>query len=134
MNIEYSIEPELSAEEFHAVLLASTLAERRPANDLQRLDKMLRHADIIVTARDAGQLVGISRAVTDFCYCCYLSDLAVALQHQRKGIGKRLIEETHRAAGESTTLILVAAPAAEDYYPRIGMKHLPSCWAIPRSR
>jgi predicted N-acetyltransferase YhbS len=56
------------------------------------------------------------------------------LQHQRKGIGKRLIEETHRAAGESTTLILVAAPAAEDYYPRIGMKHLPSCWAIPRSR
>ena len=101
MNIEYSIEPELSAEEFHAVLLASTLAERRPANDLQRLDKMLRHADIIVTARDAGQLVGISRAITDFSYCCYLSDLAVALQNQRKGIGKRLIEETHRAAGRA---------------------------------
>jgi predicted N-acetyltransferase YhbS len=70
--------------------------------------------------------------VTDFSYCCYLSDLAVDVAYQRKGIGKRLIDETHRAAGEATTLILVAAPAAEQYYPRIGMKHLAHCWSIPR--
>ena len=134
MDIEYSIDPNLSAEDFQKVLVASTLAERRPAHDLERLDKMLRNADLIVTARDAGHLVGISRAVTDFSYCCYLSDLAVDRLYQRKGIGKRLIEETHRAAGESTTLILVAAPAAETYYPKIGMKHLPSCWSIPRKQ
>ena len=66
--------------------------------------------------------------------CCYLSDLAVAADCQRQGIGKRLIEETHRAAGPQTTLLLVAAPAAEAYYPRIGMRRLASCWAIPRSR
>ncbi len=134
MNIEYSIEPNLSAKEFQKILVASTLAERRPAHDLERLDKMLRNAGLIVTARDAGQLVGISRAVTDFSYCCYLSDLAVDTAYQRKGIGKRLIEETHRAAGESTTLILIAAPAAETYYPKIGMKHLPGCWSIPRKQ
>lgn len=134
MPIEYSLEPDLSAAEFQAVLVASTLAERRPAQDLDRLDQMLRHADLIVTAREAGHLVGISRAVTDFSYCCYLSDLAVDVQYQRQGIGKRLIEETHKAAGENTTLILVAAPAAEAYYPRIGMKHLASCWAIPRKQ
>ena len=134
MPILYSLEPDLSAEEFKALLIASTLAERRPVEDLARLAKMLREADVVVTARDGGVLVGMSRAVTDFSYCCYLSDLAVDAKYQRQGIGKRLIEETHRAAGEETTLILVAAPAAEGYYPRIGMKHLPSCWAIPRKK
>jgi predicted N-acetyltransferase YhbS len=132
MSIEISLEPNLSAEEFREVLVASTLGERRPVRDLPRLDKMLRQADLVVTARSAGKLIGVSRAITDFSYCCYLSDLAVDAQHQRGGIGKRLIDETHRAAGPATTLILIAAPAAEGYYPKIGMKHLPSCWAIPR--
>ncbi|HLH12332.1 MAG TPA: GNAT family N-acetyltransferase [Methylovirgula sp.] len=132
MDIRYQLEPNLSAEEFQTVLKASTLAERRPADDLARLEKMLRHADIIVTARDLGRLVGISRAITDFAYCCYLSDLAVEVAYQRKGIGKHLIEETRRLAGDGATLVLVAAPAAESYYPKIGMKHLANCWAIPR--
>jgi ribosomal protein S18 acetylase RimI-like enzyme len=132
--ISYALERDLSADEFRAILIASTLAERRPTEDLARLDKMLRHADLIVTARDGHRLVGISRAVTDFSYCCYLSDLAVDVAYQRRGIGQRLIEETHRAAGETTTLTLVAAPAAETYYPSIGMKHHPSCWTIPRKR
>ncbi len=132
MNIEISIEPALTAQDFQSVLIASGLAERRPARDLGRLEKMLRNADLIVTARVGGVLVGISRAVTDFSYCCYLSDLAVAVQYQRRGIGKLLIERTHLAAGLDTSLILSAAPAAEGYYPKIGMKPLSSCWAIPR--
>lgn len=134
MPIVYALEPELSAEEFRAVLVASTLAERRPADDLPRLDTMLRRADLIVTARDGRRLVGISRALTDFSYCCYLSDLAVDGAYQRQGIGKRLIAETHERAGELTTLILVAAPAAEAYYPRIGMQQHPSCWILSRQR
>ncbi|MDE2447874.1 MAG: GNAT family N-acetyltransferase, partial [Gammaproteobacteria bacterium] len=87
MPIAYSLEPDLSAEEFRAVLIASTLGDRRPVGDLPRLDQMLRQADVIVTARDGRRLVGISRAVTDFCYCCYLSDLAVDAAYQRQGIG-----------------------------------------------
>lgn len=134
MPIEISLEPHLSAEEFRSILVASTLAERRPGDDLPRLQAMLRNADLIVTARDQGALVGVSRAITDFSYCCYLSDLAVDARYQRQGIGKRLIEETHRAAGEGTTLILLAAPAAESYYPKIGMKHMPNAWAIPRQK
>lgn len=134
VEIRYAVEPELAVEEFRAVLVASTLAERRPVADLARLERMLRHADLIVTARDEGKLVGISRAVTDFSYCCYLSDLAVDVEYQHKGIGKRLIDETHRAAGEETTLLLVAAPAAEGYYPKIGMTQRPSCWTIPKKR
>lgn len=134
MAITYSIEPDLSAEEFRAVLIASTLGERRPVDDLPRLDRMLRQADVVATARDGRRLVGISRAVTDFSYCCYLSDLAVDAAYQRQGIGKRLIAETHRTAGELTSLVLVAAPGAESYYPGIGMQQRPSCWTFRRKR
>jgi GNAT superfamily N-acetyltransferase len=134
MTIVYALEPHLSAEDFRAVLLSSSLADRRPADDLPRLERMLREADIVVRARDAGHLVGISRAITDFAYCCYVSDLAVDVAYQRRGIGKQLIAETHNAAGDVTTLILVAAPAAETYYPRIGMQQLKSAWAIPRAK
>jgi predicted N-acetyltransferase YhbS len=133
VRIAYALEPDLSAQEFQSILTASTLAERRPATDLDRLRQMLRDADIIVTARDSGCLVGVSRAITDFAYCCYLSDLAVDVAYQRQGIGKRLIAETRIGAGECAALILVSAPAAESYYPGIGMKHLASCWTIPRS-
>lgn len=134
MAITYSIEPDLSAEEFRTVLIASTLGERRPVDDLPRLDRMLRQADVVATARDGRRLVGISRAVTDFSYCCYLSDLAVDAAYQRQGIGKRLIAETHRTAGELTSLVLVAAPGAESYYPGIGMQQRPSCWTFRRKR
>jgi ribosomal protein S18 acetylase RimI-like enzyme len=134
MPIVYAHEPQLSAAAFRDVLVASTLAERRPVEDLDRLGHMLREADLIVTARDEARLVGISRALTDFSYCCYLSDLAVDVAYQRQGIGRRLIAETHALAGPLTTLILVAAPKAETYYPRIGMTQRPSCWTLPRAR
>jgi GNAT superfamily N-acetyltransferase len=133
MLIVYAVEPDLSAREFRDILVASTLSERRPVGDLERLDRMLRHADIIVTARDGDRLAGISRAITDFAYCCYLSDLAVDAVYQRRGIGKRLIEETRKRAGECATLILISAPTAETYYPKIGMLRHPGCWTIPRT-
>jgi len=134
MAIAYALEPDLSATEFRDVLVTSTLGERRPVDDLVRLERMLRQADIIVTARDGMRLVGVSRAISDFAYCCYLSDLAVDAAYQRQGIGKRLIDETRKAAGESATLILVAAPAAQTYYPKIGMTPIASGWMIPRTR
>ena len=132
MNPDIAIEPALTAEEFRAILNASGLGERRPIGDLGRLDRMLRNADLIVTARVGGELIGISRAITDFSYCCYLSDLAVAKPYQHRGIGKLLIERTRVAAGLEVTLILVAAPAARGYYPKIGMQPVASCWSIPR--
>jgi predicted N-acetyltransferase YhbS len=134
MAIVYALEPDLSATAFRDVLVASTLGERRPVGDLARLERMLRQADIIVTARDDGRLVGVSRAISDFAYCCYLSDLAVDVAYQRQGIGKRLIDETRKAAGDGATVILVAAPAAETYYPKIGMTPIASGWMIPRTR
>ena len=96
------------------------------------MQAMLAHADLVVTARIAGRIVGVSRAITDFAYCTYLSDLAVDAAEQRRGIGRELLRRTHDAAGLHTTLILLAAPAAESYYPHIGMTEHPSCWTINR--
>jgi predicted N-acetyltransferase YhbS len=132
--IVYAAEPDLPASQFRDVLVASTLAERRPVEDLERLDSMLRNADLIVTARDDGRLIGIARSITDHAYCCYLSDLAVDVAYQKQGIGRRLIAETHARAGAGTALILIAAPKAESYYPHIGMQHVASAWQIPRKR
>lgn len=132
--VVYSVEPGLTVAEFRDLLVASTLGRRRPIDDPGRLQEMLQHADLIVTARLGARLIGIARALTDFSYCCYVSDLAVDAAYQRQGIGKRLLAETHARAGERTTLLLVAALAAEHYYPRIGMTHLTSCWAFPRRR
>lgn len=131
-NITYAIEPDLSADEFIGLLQKTSLGERRPVDDPPRIEGMLRQADIIVTARHDGQLVGVSRALTDFQFCTYLSDLAVDESYQRQGIGRRLIEETHQAAGLRTMLILISAPQAVMYYPHIGMEQHPSCWVIPR--
>ncbi len=132
--IVYTNEPDLSAAAFREILDASTLGERRPVDDLDRLQQMLRGSDLVVTARDGQRLVGISRALTDFSYCCYLSDLAVAAAYQRQGIGRRLIAETHALAGPLTSLILLAAPRAQAYYPKIGMTAHHSCWTLPRAR
>ena len=129
MTIEYTLEPDLSAADFIDVLRRSMLAERRPVDRADVVAAMLANADIILTARtDSGLLVGVSRAITDYAYCTYLSDLAVAHDFQRQGIGKELIDRTHGAAGLRTKLILLAAPAAREYYPHIGMEQHMSCW------
>lgn len=135
MPVRYTLEPGLSTEEFIDVLRRSTLAERRPIDQPLRISGMLAHADIILSARfESGLLIGVSRAITDYHYCTYLSDLAVDREYQRQGIGRELIRRTHDAAGLATRLILLAAPASRGYYPHIGMKGHDSCWTIEPQR
>lgn len=134
-EIRYGIEPNLEVAEFVDVLHRSTLAERRPMDEPETLAGMLRHADVIATARtEAGLLVGISRAITDFSYCTYLSELAVDQALKGQGIGRELIRLTHETAGLHTSLILLAAPKARTYYPHIGMSQHDSCWRIDRRK
>jgi GNAT superfamily N-acetyltransferase len=120
MEITYQTEPNLSVAEFRDILVRSTLGERRPIDDNDRLEKMCKNADIMLTARFEGKLVGVSRSLSDFVYATYLSDLAVDVEFQKFGIGKRLIAETKKLVPDGK-LILLAAPAARGYYPKIGM-------------
>lgn len=128
-EIVYSVEKSLDPDEFIEVLKTSTLAERRPVDDEQRITAMCNNANLIVTARLNGLLIGVARSVTDFVYCTYLSDLAVNIKYQKTGIGKKLIEETKKAAPQAK-LILLSAPAAINYYPKIGMKKHDYCFYI----
>jgi predicted N-acetyltransferase YhbS len=131
-GVNYAIEPDLDDVEFVEVLVRSTLADRRPVDRPRIIRGMLEQADLIVTARVEGRIVGVSRALTDFSYCTYLADLAVDLAFQGRGIGRELIARTHEAAGRGTTLILLAAPNSRTYYPHVGLEPHDSCWIIPR--
>ncbi len=122
---EFTIDPK----EFIDVLNRSTLGERRPVNDFNRIKTMCENANLIITARLDGKLIGVARSVTDFAYCTYLSDLAVDKEYQEKGIGKMLIEETKKQTPQAT-LILLSAPAAVEYYPKIGMKKHNHCFIL----
>jgi ribosomal protein S18 acetylase RimI-like enzyme len=119
MQITYQVENNLSVAEFRDVLVRSTLGERRPIDDNDRLEKMCKNADIMLTARFESKLVGVARSLSDFVYATYLSDLAVDVEFQHLGIGKRLIAETKKLV--QGKLILLSAPAAIGYYPKIGM-------------
>ena len=108
---------------------ASTLGERRPVDDRERMALMLRNANLVISAWDESLLVGIARSVSDFSYATYLSDLAVRVSHQKQGIGRELIRRTQEQGGKAT-VILLSAPKAVEYYPRIGLKPHPSAWTL----
>jgi len=133
-TITYRSNIKPTAQEFIDILKRSTLDARRPVDQPHRIQKMLDHGNVTVTAWEGDKLVGISRAVTDFSFCCYLSDLAVDKEHQHKGIGKELVRLTHETAGMETMLILLAAPAATEYYPRIGMTRFEHCFILNRKK
>ena len=105
----------------------------RPVDDEARIAQMLRYGNLTITAWHGTQLVGFARSLTDYCFCCYLSDLAVSGDFQRRGIGKKLIEMTKAQVGEQTTLLLLAAPAAKDYYPKTGMDRYVDTFVIKRT-
>ncbi len=128
--INYAVNDSVTVAQFADLLHRSTLAERRPVDDPACLEAMLRHADLLVTAWQGDLLVAIARSVTDFSYCCYLSDLAVDGDLQRTGIGRELIRRTREELGPRCTLILLAAPAAKAYYPRIGFERHESAWIL----
>lgn len=133
MTILYAVESALGADEFIDVLRRSTLAERRPVDDRARIEKMLTNADLIITARDTnGLLVGVARAVTDFSYCCYLSDLAVDQSVQGQGIGKALMKRVRAEAGQETLFVLLSAPGAMTYYPKAGLDPIDCCFGLRR--
>lgn len=130
MSIRYECARKISAAEFIDLLRRSTLAERRPVGDARCIQAMLEHANLLCTAWAGQRLVGIARSLTDFEYCCYLSDLAVDAAWQNQGVGRELIRLTQSRLGAKARIILLAAPKAEAYYPRLGFTAHHSAWIL----
>jgi GNAT superfamily N-acetyltransferase len=120
---------DLDLDEVLGVYRSSGLGERRPIADRERFGAMVRNANLIITCRIDGMMVGIARSISDFSYVTYLSDMAVSLPHQRSGIGRALIEATQKEAPQAK-IVLLSAPAATEYYPHIGFSRHDSAWVL----
>ena len=129
-SISYRTGNDIDLDQFIELYRASTLGERRPIDDRECMRSMLVHANLVITAWRGEELVGVARSLTDFSYVAYLSDLAVHKKCQRKGIGRELVRRTEATLGPRAMVVLLAAPAAVDYYPRIGFRHHPQAWCL----
>lgn len=130
MEIDYKVNEPITAEQFIRLLKKTSLGVRRPIDDVEKIQAMLDNSNLIVTAWGDGELIGVARSVTDFNFCCYLSDLAVDESIQSMGVGKYLILVTKEEVSPDCKLILLAAPQAEDYYPKIGFEAHNSAWVL----
>ena len=134
MNIEYKINYPISADQFINLLRMSTLGERRPIDDRECMEGMVKNSNLMVTAWHEDELVGVARSMTDFHYACYLSDLAVDKKYQKNGVGRKLQIITQQQLGEKCKLILVAAPDSNSYYEHIGFSNNQRCWILSRDK
>jgi GNAT superfamily N-acetyltransferase len=130
MLVRYEVGIKPDASSFVDLYRASTLGAYRPLDDLDAVQQMIEHANLIVTAWEDDLLVGLARTLTDFSYIAYLADLVVRDSHQRRGLGKELMRDTRSHLGERTKIILWAAPEAEAYYPRAGFRSISSAWLL----
>lgn len=132
MSINYHLNITPTAAQIIEVYESAGL--NRPTEDKERIGKMYANSNLIVTAWDGDILVGVARSLTDFCYCCYLSDLAIREEYKHKGIGKELIRLTKEKIGDQTMLLLLSAPGAMEYYPKVGFDKLNNAFIINRKK
>lgn len=130
MEIQFRTNEKVKAESVIEVFKSSGI--NRPIDDVKRIQTMLDNSNLIVTAWKGFELIGISRSVTDYSYCCYLSDLAVKKEYQKFGIGKTLIDITQQAIGEQTMLLLLSTTSAMEYYPKVGFEKVENGYIIKR--
>ncbi|WP_195575240.1 GNAT family N-acetyltransferase [Paenibacillus sp. 1001270B_150601_E10] len=133
MNIKYvETKQDITAKDVSRVFEASGI--KRPYQDLERMERMIQNADVLITAWHENKMVGLARAITDFSYCCYLSDLAVDKEYQRYGIGRELVKRVKDQIGEESSLILLSSPIAMEYYPKLGFSKADNAYIIKRAK
>ena len=132
MNIEYRHNFALDPADIARVFDSSGI--KRPTDNTPRLSRMFAASNLVISAWSNGVLVGVCRALTDFSYCCYLSDLAVDQAFQKHGIGKELIRRVQDTVGHEVSIILLSAPDAMSYYPAVGFAKAENAFVIKRTK
>jgi ribosomal protein S18 acetylase RimI-like enzyme len=132
MEVRYLESKDIRAEDLASVFKRSGI--NRPYEDIDRMQRMIKNCNLLITAWIGEKMVGVARALTDYAYCCYLSDLAVDAEYQKLGIGKKLVDIVREKIGDECSLILIAAPSAVDYYPKIGFEKSDKSYVIRRKR
>jgi GNAT superfamily N-acetyltransferase len=119
-EIEYKINAPIETAEI--IGLYADCGLPRPIQDESRIAQIFANSNLVISAWMGEELVGISRSLTDFAWCCYLADLAVRKDVQKQGVGRKLVEMTREAVGEKSMVLLLSVPDALSYYPKIGME------------
>jgi ribosomal protein S18 acetylase RimI-like enzyme len=132
MVITYKVNTKIEPHQLSELFQSSGI--RRPSEDLSRLKKMLDNANMIVSAWDGEKLVGIARALSDFSFCCYLSDLAVAKEYQNQGIGQELVTEVQKQIGDESNLVMMASQEVIEYAHKIGFEPAPNAFIVHRKK
>jgi len=130
MNITYKDSICPTAEQI--IELYGNSGLRRPIDDKERIGKIYDNSNLIVTAWDGELLVGVARSITDWYWSCYLADLAIRHEYKKTGIGKQLIALTREKIGSQSMLLLLSAPTAIEYYPKVGFTKQESSFIINR--
>ncbi|KAB7672149.1 GNAT family N-acetyltransferase [Bacillus sp. B1-b2] len=131
-KISYKVNESIKAEELSKIFKTSGI--KRPSDDLNRLQRMIKNSNVLITAWNNNQLIGVARAITDYCYCCYLSDLAVNKNYQNRGVGKELVRLLKEHIGDEVALLLLSSPTAMEYYPKIGFEKIENGFKISRKK
>lgn len=132
MVISYKVNARLEAHQLAELFVRSGI--NRPIDDLNRIKKMIDNSNLMVTAWEGDKLVGAARAMTDFSFCTYLSDLAIDKDYQGHGIGHELVDEVIKQAGEESNLLLLSPPETIEYYPKLGFEKAGNAFYIPRKK
>lgn len=132
MEITYTRDKIPTAEEI--IELYRNAGLPRPIDDRERIQKMFENSNLVITAWDGEILVGIARSITDWCWSCYLADLAIRKEYQKFGIGRTLIEMTKEKVGEESMVLLLSVPTAMEYYPKVGFTKQESSFIINRAK
>ena len=130
MKISYAVNPDLKPKELATLFVNSGI--KRPVKNIERVKRMIANANLTICAKDDKKLVGILRSVTDFSYCCYVSDLAVDKKYQRLGIGKKLFRMVQKILGGEVMILLLSAPDSDLFYSHIGLEKVKNAWKIAR--
>ena len=130
MNFEIAINRALTVEQVATLYTLSGI--NRPTDDLPRMQRLLDNANLTVSAWQGENLIGLARSFCDYGWVCYLSDLAVAQNDQHQGVGRALIEATRAHIGPQCQLVLLSAPTAMEYYPKVGFEKAEHAFMIKR--
>ncbi len=131
MKFEIAIDRALNVEQ--VAMLYKLSGINRPVDDLPRMQMLLDNANLTVSAWQGETLIGLARSFCDYGWVCYLSDLAVAQNGQRSGVGRALIEATRAHIGPQCQLVLLSAPTAMEYYPKVGFEKAENAFVIKRT-
>jgi GNAT superfamily N-acetyltransferase len=120
-DIVYAEEPGLSIDDYIAVLGETTMRSKRPLQNPQRIGEMLAGANLIVTARRDGEILGLARCISDGAWVCYCAELAVRESAQGLGIGVAILRKIDEVLGPRIGLALFSEPEAVGFYEKAGL-------------